>query len=470
MVKIGSKRPLPRSWLRPTAWLTLSASLAAGSALAQTPDPARLSADLTPVGAERAGTTTGIPAWAPPGNVGAGWSAGKRRMDAFKYQSDKPLFSIDASNVDKYAAQLNPGQVAALKEIKDYRMDVYPTRRTCGIPDFVADNTRRNVGFAKMASDGVTLADAYTPGVPFPLPQTGAEVMWNAKLRYRGVGLEYQKMITAVSPRRGSNDAIQLVADQGTFFPWAVKGGTTFAKVDQVESYTYVNYRAPAALAGQAVTFVGYTAKPSDVFYYFPGQRRVRRMPSYSYDAPQIGFENQYTMDEPYVFAGNLDRFDWKVVGKREMIVPYNSLGMYDFKAKFDEVFQRDFIAPSHRRYELHRVWVVEATVKSGMRHVAPKRTFYIDEDSWSMVGAVDYDAQGKIWKVREGHVVPVYETGTCDSFAFTQFNLSEGRYLIDGSTLGAGSDVSWLVDAAGKPTMRPDYYTSEALRARSER
>jgi hypothetical protein len=111
----------------------------------------------------------------------------------------------------------------------------------------------------------------------------------------------------------------------------------------------------------------------------------------------------------------------------------------------------------------------VEATVKGGMRHTAPKRTFYLDEDSWNLVAADDYDAQGKIAKVREGFLVPVYETGTCDVSAFVQYNLTEGRYVFDMHAAGTGTDVRWTTEPTG-PRMRAEFFTSDNLRAVSER
>lgn len=438
-------------------------ALVTSSALAQT-------AGLTSAGAEQAGTASGIPAWSSPEPMTPGWSYGKLRKDFFLFKSDAPLYTIDASNVDKYVGLLNPGQAALVKGIKGYSMPVYPSRRTCGVPDFVAENTKKNVGFSKMSADGTALADAYTPGVPFLEPKTGAEAMWNAKMRYRGVGVELSRLTTSISPRKGGSDWIKLTSDLYTYMPWAAKSGTKFADAGNVEAMTYFSYVSPVALAGQAATYTSSADKPAEVFYYFPGQRRTRRMPTYSYDAPQIGYENQYNVDESYTFSGLLDRFDWKLVGKKELVVPYNALGMYDFNAKPEDILQPDFVATSQRRYELHRVWVVEATVKQGMRHSAPKRTFYIDEDSWALLGAIDYDAQGNISKVREGYLIPVYETGTCDSLAFAQYNLSEGRYLVDGSPIGSGKDIKWIVDGTGNPHMKPGFYTTENLRAMSER
>ena len=434
-------------------------------------DASRLGGELTPAGAEKSGNKDGsIPAWSGNEAQQGGWSYGKLRSDHFKYKADKPVVTIDASNADNYVDKLSAGQLAMLKQVKGYRMDVYPSRRTCGVPDFVADNTRKNVGTAKIGADGWSLKEAWVPGFPFPMPANGTEAMWNAKMRYRGLGIDYKNVVTSVSPRKGGTEWIRAGQEFTAYMPWGAKGSTQLSKLPQVEYYAYFAYTSPTALAGQALAISYFLDQPgSETFYYFPGQRRVRRMPTYSYDSPQIGMENQYTLDEPFVFNGTIDRFDWKLVGKKELYIPYNAFGAYDFSTKFDDIAKADFIEPGHRRYELHRVWVIEATVKQGMRHTAPKRTFYLDEDSWNIVLADDYDAQGKLAKMREGFLIPVYETGTCDVSAFVQHNLTEGRYVFDMHAAGAGSDVRWVTDATG-PRFKSGFYTSENLRSISDR
>jgi len=451
--------------------LMLAAVLASLFQFAVAQDAARLGAELTPSGAEKAGNKDGsIPAWAGGESVGSGWSYGKKRVDFWKYHAEKPLFAIDASNVDKYADKLSAGQIATIKQVKGYRMDVYPSHRDCGVPDFVAENTKKNAGKAKLDADGWSLKEATVPGFPFPIPANGTEAMWNNKMRYHGIGIDWPHVTTAVSPRKGGSEWIKAVSDQTMYFPWGAKGSNSLSKLPSVEYYTYFAYNSPTALAGQALAITVFLNQPStETFYYFPGQRRVRRMPSYAYDSPQIGFENQYTLDEPLVFNGAIDRFDWKLIGKKEMYVAYNSFGTYDFTAKFEDVAHNDSLNPASRRYELHRVWVVEATVKPGMRHIAPKRTFYLDEDSWNFVGAEDYDGQGKLFKFREGYLIPVYETGTCDVSAFAQYNLTEGRYVFDMHPVGGSKDMRWATDANG-PRYKAGYYTSENLRAISDR
>ena len=99
-------------------------------------DASRLGTELTPAGAEKGANKEGsIPAWSGNEAQQSGWAYGKLRAEHFKHKADKSTLTIDASNADKYADKLSPGQLAMLKQIKGYRMDVYPTRRTCGLPD-----------------------------------------------------------------------------------------------------------------------------------------------------------------------------------------------------------------------------------------------------------------------------------------------------------------------------------------------
>lgn len=430
-----------------------------------------LGSSLTPIGANPAASADGvIPAWTPPGPQGGDWVYGELRAAHWVHRGDQPLYSVSAENQAEHAARLLPGHVELLKQLPDYRMDVYQTRRSCDVPAFVAQNTRQNVGFAQLDDSALALQEAHVPGIPFPMPSNGVEAMWNMKMRYRGLAFAMPRNQAALSPRRGSDDWLKMLTDQISFLPWAQQPNGLFSDYDRLEVAGYFAYFEPAALAGQAAVLSVRAGADSETFYYFPGQRRVRRMPSYSYDAPQIGLDNQYNVDEIAMFTGQLDRFDWTLVGKQELLVPYNSFGLYDFKARFEDVAQRDFIAPSHRRYELHRVWVVEARVREGMRHSAPKRLFYLDEDSWAPLAAVDYDAQDRVAKVREGYLIPVYETGGCDVEAFAQHNLIDGRYMFDNSPLGSGTDHRWLTEQGNNPRLKRSFYTSDNLRVISER
>lgn len=429
--------------------------------------------ELTPAGAEKAGSKDGsIPAFQGSEAAPAGWSYGKPRGEFWKHKDEKPLFVIDASNVDKYADKLVAGQVELIKKVKGYSMPVYPSHRTCGYPDFFVANTKANAsGKAKIAADGWSLDDAVLPGIPFPAPKSGVEAMWNFLSRYQGVGVDFPSGASHVSPAPGSTQGITITWQQLFYYPWGTKGANSPQLEGGLQNALYYAYREPAALAGQAINQRYYFGKDNESFYYFTGQRRVRRLPSYAYDAPLIGFENQYPADMSFIFYGNPDRFDWKVVGKKEVFVPYNNFKGADFTASRDAMLKPTFVAPEFRRYESHRVWEVVGTVKSGVRHSSPKKTIYFDEDTWIALVGDDFDAQGKLWRHKESGALPYWEAGACTSIVQgNYYDFTSGRFVADPILVGAGKDVKIVTDAASDPRLKSGFFTAETLRANSER
>ncbi len=434
-------------------------------------EAAHLGKDLTPVGAEKAGNKDGtIPAWEGKDEPLPGWVWGKNRKNFSRFKDEKPLFTITAANVDKYAAGLSPNQIYALKTIKDYSMEVYPSHRNCGVPAVSEALAKQNATEAKMADDGWGLAHAKAGGTPFPIPKTGAEAMWNALLRVNGIGFEIPKGFSIISPRPGTDEFSTYQWKLYNYWPGGRTGGQNVEDDGGIEFYQYYGYSAPPALAGQALLAITPVDREIESYYYYPGQRRVRRMPAYVFDTPLIGFENEYLYDEEMMLFTSLQRYDYKLVGKRELYIPNNAFGGFDIDAKQDDVFKKDWINPDYRRYELHRVWVVEATVKEGARHIYPHRTYYLDEDTWDPVVIDDYDVAGKPAKVREASQIPVWEIGgTCAYGGYVMNNFTSGRYLSDYTVAAQGVDMQWF-QTSDKPMFTPAFYTPEALRAMMER
>ncbi|REE18121.1 uncharacterized protein DUF1329 [Paraburkholderia sp. BL27I4N3] len=458
--------------LQPLATALTALGLLTSVACSATEDDAsKLGGDLTSVGAEKVGSKDGtIPAFAGMSKPSAGWAYGKVREDYWKYKGEKPSVVIDASNVDKYADKLTPGQVQMIKQIKGYTMPVYPTHRECGFPDTVAENTKSGALKSTIGKDGWSLDNATLPGVPFPMPQTGIQVMWNWLMRYQGAGVEWRDATTLVSPRPGTTQPIVVHFNQLMFYPWAKNGRHTPQDESGLQNGTYYLYTDPAALAGQGTMQRYYFNKDTDTYYYFTGQRRVRRLPAYSYDAPLIGFENQYPADISFGFYGNPDRFDWKLVGKKEVYVPYNQFAMQRFDDKLDSLAGPSFVNANYRRYELHRVWEIEGTVKSGVRHSTPKKTLYVDEDSWLVAVGDDYDAQGKIWKSKENSITPEWEIGACAVPTSIYSDLISGRYVLDNTVVGSGKDVKYYPPGSSDSRLTSQYFTGENLGKISDR
>ena len=455
-------------------WIRLSGLVAAGwVATAMAGDPAPLGKALTPAGGESAASKDGrIPAYEPSGSQLPGYAYGKLRGEFFKYKDDKPLFVIDASNVDQYAANLAPGQVRVIKQIKGFSMPVYPTRRTCSAPDFAQANTRKNASQARIGADGWSLEGASLPGVPFPMPTRGIEAVWNHLTRYMGLPEEFPVVRTWISPKPGSERGVEVVYNLWQMQPNSNKGENK-PSTDALFQGLYFGYIEPSSLGGQGAIQRFYFDKPTESYYYFTGQRRVRRLPTYDYDAPNIGYENMYNIDQTTIFYGAPDRFDWKIVDKKEMYVPYNEFGMYNFKRSMSDALSAPNVLKSEvRRYELHRVWVIEGTVKQGIRHVNPKRTLYLDEDSWVAVGGEDFDAQGQIWKWKESSPIPAWELGgACVIPQTMMYDLTNNRLVADSLSFSAGKDIRFYGTQSPEIAQLKDtFYTSESLQRISDR
>ena len=451
--------------------------IGARASAAVTPEEAdHLGKDLTPFGAIKAGNADGtISAWeGDQSSVLPGWEFGKVRSQYFKYKDEKPLFSIDASNVDKYKDHLTDGQITALKQVKGYRMDVYPTHRTCAITPIHAERSKANALEAKIGADGWSLEHAKTAGVPFPIPKQGVEVMYNVRMRPSDIGALYNDGTSIISPRPGTDEFTWYQWFLYIYWPFQRPEKTSVEADGNVEFFTYYNYSKPAALAGQGFVATNWMNKDPESYYYFPGQRRVRRLPSYIFDTPLIGYENQYLVDEQLGLWMTLDRYDFKLLGRKEIYAGANEFGMWDYKADRRKVFDKTFINPAYRRYELRRVWVVDAHIKQGYRHLAPHRIYYVDEDGWTLAEMTDYDKDEKVWKDVAEFQIPAWEIGgTCVTSPTLMWDLQSGRYVVDWMAIEGGKDIKWIKEGdpeAKQPWMKPDFYTPETLRALSER
>ncbi|SDJ37747.1 Protein of unknown function [Pseudomonas delhiensis] len=378
----------------------LSASLlfAHGALAAVSAEEAgKLKTTLTPLGGERAGNADGsIPAWTGGyTQADPAYKDGGKRGDPFA--ADKPLFTITAQNMAQYAAQLTPGVQAMLKKYPDsYRLEVYPTHRSAAAPQSVYDATFANASSGKLV-DGPAgpMPEGAAGGIPFPIPQSGAEAIWNHLLRWRGASWHAsftQYLTTADGKHVLTNDSRSDLQ-----MPWYLPGGAGEKGV--FWSIRMIN-DGPPLRAGEAITGLeNLNADKASVWTYLPGQRRVRRLPNACCDTPTPATAGVMSFDELYVFNGRIDRFDWKLVGKREMYIPYNANKVFT-AAGPEALLDTHHLKSDAIRWEKHRVWVVEATLKSGQRHVMPKSTYYLDEDTWAAVLGERYDARGQLAKV----------------------------------------------------------------------
>jgi hypothetical protein len=411
---------------------TLFTFAAAGlSAAISETEAARLGLDLTPLGAEKAGSLDGaIPAWTggittPP----AGYTVGDHHPDPFA--DDQPLYTVTAANLSQYQDHLTAGQVALLNAYHDYKLIVYPSHRSASNPQRIYDATKKNATTARLTDSGNGFTGSVV-GIPFPIPQNGLEVIWNHLTRYRGVAAV--RHIGQAAPQR--NGSYNLVQFDDEFLFNYVREGITEADLDNTLIFFKQTVVAPARLVGTILLVhetMDQVKEPRRAWVYNAGRRRVTRAPNVAYDNPGTAADGQRTSDQFDMFNGAPDRYDWKLVGKKEMLVPYNSYTLHSSKVKYADILQPLHINQNLARYEMHRVWVVDATLKPGTSHLYSRRTFYVDEDSWQVLAVDQYDSRGALWRVSEAHCINYYDALTFWSTLEVHTDLQNGRYLAIG-------------------------------------
>lgn len=395
----------------------------------------RLGRDLTPVGAERAGNADGsIPVWegglsTVPDHVAF---TGGHYPDPFA--EDRPLATITGANAAAHEARLTEGQRAVLALYPSYKMDIYQSRRTCAFPQAVNEATRANAINGVISEDGLQVRGVVR-GVPFPIPQSGVELVWNHNLRFRGH--KVRRTFASAAPTRSGAFTPVRVRDE-LIFSYADPGVQSLSELDNISLKYIQETLSPARRAGQLL-LVHETIDPSleerKSWQYTVGRAdsapNVQRTTAVSYDNPQLYSDAMSTADNFDMFSGPPDRYEWTILGKEEKYIAYNSYRLSSPSLTYAEIVQAGHLNQDHVRYEAHRVWKVEANLKPTNRHVYSRRVNYFDEDSWNLAASDLYDARGGLWRVQEAHLIQYYDVPTCFNASDVVYDLVEGRYVV---------------------------------------
>ena len=420
--------------VRSLAAFCLTTVVAGGAMAAVSPEEAaRLGGDLTPVGAEMAGNAdSSIPAWNPDGTpIPAGFVPGSGNY-VNPYPGEKPLYSIDSENWKQYADNLTEGTQAMFEKLgkEGFRIDVYPTKRETKMPQWYYDNTLKNATGAKLVADGQKIDNSY-PGVAFPIPQSGLEVLYNHMTRY---ATDYQMKYDVYYVSTDGKPILSTTGEHYDVFPMFKEPDKLVG--DGLYIWLRINYEAPARRAGEILLVHEPGADFSEgkgrkAWQYLTGQRRVRLAPAVSFDTPNPGVAGTSTYDDAYVYNGSPERYNWTLLGKKEMIIPYSN---YDFlfKVKVEDTLGGKFLKPEYIRWEKHRVWVVEGNLKEGTRHQYAKRRYYIDEDTWIAMAGEVYDARGNLWRVHYAYPANLYDIDSQWSWTYGSYDLLQGIYNIN--------------------------------------
>lgn len=428
---------------------------AAGTALAKA-TPEELSklgisgTELTPAGAIRAGNAEGtIPEWknepiVPPAN----FKAGMYHPDPFA--ADKVLFKITASNYKEHADKLTAGQQHMFATYPDFFMNIYPSRRSAVFNEYVNKSSLKNAANAEVvlgSTGGLGYSNARASWA-FPIPHNGNEAFLNNITRPQLPWIDsYQTTIPVTS----SGDYVVNKLNIQIGNQWS---DPTVADADFDQSVNGMRYYQtilePAKVAGQVVMIRDpheFSEMKRKAWVYSPGQRRVKRAPQILYDNPLTASDGLATTDQKFGFNGPTDRFDWKLLGRKEIYIPYNAYKLHGVDATPSNVITAEGrINQDYSRYELHRVWVVEATLKEGTNHAYGHRTFFLDEDSWWIMLSDGYDRRGNIWRYWESHDVMYYDAAFMNTAAEVQYDMQAGRMIALGFDKSKGPDLTWRV------------------------
>ncbi len=350
---------------------------------------------LTPIGAMRAGNADGtIPAWAP-----MQWSAAEFQQAIDRLESEKPVHIVRASSAEQHSPWLSPGLKALIKQYPDtFSVPVYPSHRNAQLPPWLLENAKKNHRDAKISANGEEVTFAW-PGIPFPVPKTAKEAMWNHQLRWKGLFLKLDTIESVVN----RNGQFSLIKDKLEVYSVYHNQDRPREITDWRYTY-YLSYiQAPARLAGGA--YLSYEtmkpeSNPRQAWMYVAGQRRMRRSPVMGYDAPTFTSDGLRMMDEIDIFNGAMDHYDWQLIGRQEMYVPYNNSRLRKALDDPELALTPGHVNAEYVRFEKHRVWVIEARLKPGKRHIYHRRTFYLDEDTWGILLVDIYDPDALLWRV----------------------------------------------------------------------
>ncbi|MBU1167986.1 MAG: DUF1329 domain-containing protein [Proteobacteria bacterium] len=417
--------------------LTLIAIFYAGRAIAgvNASETFQFNDSLTPIGAEKAGNDEGtIPPYTgglPANTSPPGFQPGSGRWTN-PFSDEKPLYSITEQNMGKYKDRLSEASKILLKKFSTYRMDVYPSHRSVAYPAWVLDNTRKNATHAHLTKNGLAIEGAFG-GIPFPIPKNGNEVMWNHMLVYNGYPAEYRgrNWYVGKNGKAVNSGALQVSLQSGYYNPtWNVeelkKNGNAFFEA----AYHFIFPPTAAGNASYSIDTLDPVEQPRRAWSYSAASRRIRISPDLTYDTPIASQGGVTNYDEGYVFLGKLDLFDFKLVGKQEMLIPYNNYSLA-FESRSSQILTPKHLNPAFVRWELHRVWVVEATRKPGKRHSLSRRIFYFDED-WS--GGSMSDAFSRGDKPVKGiflAATPLYDMPMPMARCYWAYDLSSDIYTL---------------------------------------
>ena len=440
----------------------------AAHAKATADELAQIGKKYTCTGAEKAGSADGVAEFTGKWfGAAPGQSTEPGVHMADPYASEKPIVVITAQNYTQYADKLSEGQKAMFKKFPaSFKMNIYPSHRDYRLSDAVCKNHMRNAKEAELTADGLDVVTGYRGAALFPFPKTGAELVWNGLMPARAA-VDFRDTDLAIVYADGK---IQW----GKQNMWSLSAANdpklVDAKYEGISAYTRIVTLLPEREKGlmtKTLDSFNFGREPRQGWQYNPGTRRVRQLPGFGFDMPNPSSGGTLTVNDTRLLNGSPERYNWKIVGKKDIYIPYNGFKLESKAAGADNYAK--LLTPGHEnpefvRWELHRTWIVEGKLKEGFRHLYASRTLYMDEDNWQFAMSDNFDARGNLWKFNWSNSTYVPGANIFNQGNAYYHDLVSGTY--SAYDLTQARPKTFILNVFDADYAKPEFYSLENLKA----
>ncbi len=356
------------------------------------------------------------------------------------FSLDQIIMTIDAENYISFKETLlTPGQIKMFETYpKTFKMNIYPSRRSCAVPPEVLELTKEN---ALLIDDGEGV-EGVVGSIPFPSPSKALHHVWNHILRYRGVEIYGASPFYIINPdgtqTYGAGEAIA----KNFWNPYVTN------EEAGLQGMLMTKVTNPPRLADASTLVIeslNAFKTPRKAWVYNPGTRRVRRAPDISYDYMPSAAQGLTTVDQVDGFNGAKDRYNWLDLGEQLRLMPYNAYKFHE--TKIEEVLTPYHVNQDFLRYELVKVNVIEAKLKDDKRHIIPKRIMYFDTDSHNMLSEETFDNRNTIMAYREFPIINFYDQPMCLSIHSATYDFATKRYQLQSVRSTDIPKVQWKLN-----------------------
>ncbi len=356
------------------------------------------------------------------------------------FSSDQIIFTINSKNYLKFKETLlTPGQVKMFKAYpKTFKMNIYPSRRSCAVPPEVLELTKENA----LLIDKGEGVDGTVGSIPFPYPIEALHHVWNHILRYRGTEIQSSSPFFIVNP-----DGTRTYGE-GKSIAKNFWNPFTKDKNKDLQGMLMTRVTHPPRLADASTLVIeslNAFQTPRRAWVYNPGTRRVRRAPDINYDYKPSASQGLTTVDQVDGFNGAKDRYNWSNHGTKLKLVPYNAYMFHE--TPLEEVLTAFHVNQDYLRYELVNVNVVEANLKKDKRHSIPKRMMYFDVDSHNMLIEETFDEENTLMAYREFPLINFYDQPMCLSIHSATYDFATRRYQLQSVRSADLPKVKWRLN-----------------------